>query len=69
MNTEGGGGKEKLGLLVLVLVLGECRQKRAAASLSPPIVCLFFFFPCQLGKTKVELNEANEEAPHLALLL
>lgn len=27
------------------------------------------FFPCQLGKTKVELNEANEEAPHLALLV
>lgn len=26
-----------------------------------------FFFSRQLGKTKVELNEANEEAPHLAL--
>lgn len=30
---------------------------------------LFAFFSCQLGKTKVELNEANEEAPHLALLV
>lgn len=47
------------------VVLG-CWRKQAAASLSPAIVCLF---SCQLGKTKVELNEANEEAPHLALLV
>lgn len=65
MNTEGGKIKTRAesGKGVALDLLAE-----TSCSFSFTSNCLPFF-SCQLGKTKVELNEANEEAPHLALLL